>query len=81
MLSLLMPTRQLTLLPQLIGPALQIESEVSVVLCRVAAGDDPGRVGEEEVHLFEGLLLSLGEEKVEKDTFVLDSWLAGGPGR
>jgi len=67
--SLLLLVRgvELTLLPQLVGPALEVEREVGVVLSRVGAGDDPGCVGEEEVHLLERLLLCLWEEKIEEE--------------
>ena len=56
-----------TLLHQLAGPPLEVGGEVGRVLCLVGAGDDPGRMAEEEVHLLEGQALGLGQDEVEED--------------
>ena len=54
------------LLPDLLGAALDVGGDVGGVLGLVGAGDDPGRVGEEVVHLLERQLLGLGQQQVEE---------------
>ena len=55
------------LLADLAGAALDLGGDVGGVEGLVGARDDPGRVGEEVVHLLERQLLGLRQQQVEED--------------